>query len=122
MQGEQPPNLRSHTATLLDDSKIIVYGGSGEDNVYLADIWCLVSLHLGCIIQSHAVLLYQDTKLRHWSNLTPKLKPSSPQPAPRRSHSAVIYKKKMYMFGGGSGTSALDDCWMLDLSNLAELM
>ena len=53
-----------------------------------------------------------DTTTRRWSR--PRLSPG-PHPAPRRAHTAVLYKSKIWVFGGGNGLTALNDVWTLDV-------
>jgi N-acetylneuraminic acid mutarotase len=48
---------------------------------------------------------------KHWSSISPSGKP----PQKRTSHSAVIYKDKMYVFGGFSGDEYLNDLHEFDL-------
>ena len=44
--------------------------------------------------------------------------PSGEMPHPRRAHSAVLYKDKVWVFGGGNGMMPLNDLWTLDVSEL----
>jgi Rab9 effector protein with kelch motifs len=48
--------------------------------------------------------------------------PPAPMPLPRRAHTAVLYKHKLYIFGGGNGVKALNDVWSLDTSVPVEKM
>lgn len=101
--GDLPPKCRAHTATLVD-RKIVVFGG-GEDTHYFNWVHIL------------------DTATRTW--ITPEWqKPAfEPRlPPPRRAHTAVLYKNRIYVFGGGNGTTALNDVWALDVSGPIERM
>ncbi|KAF9480612.1 galactose oxidase [Pholiota conissans] len=91
--GEQPPPCRAHTSTLYD-RKLLIYGG-GLASVYYDAVYVL------------------DTTTRRWTK--PKIAPG-PRPAARRAHSAVHYKGKVWIFGGGTGLTALNDVWTLDVS------
>ncbi|KAF5329556.1 hypothetical protein D9619_009026 [Psilocybe cf. subviscida] len=91
--GDVPLPCRAHTATLVD-RKIVLFGG-GLATVYYDDIYVL------------------DTETRRW--LKPKIAPG-PHPAPRRAHVAVYYHGKIWIFGGGTGLTALSDVWTLDVS------
>ncbi|KAF9006971.1 hypothetical protein BDQ17DRAFT_1461401 [Cyathus striatus] len=93
--GDQPPPSRAHSATLID-RKILVIGG-GVAGSYFDTVYVL------------------DTSLRRWSR--PVLTPG-PKPASRRSHSAVYYQGKVWVFGGGCGMRALNDLWTLDVTGL----
>ncbi|PVG00663.1 hypothetical protein CPB86DRAFT_871738 [Serendipita vermifera] len=52
---------------------------------------------------------------------TPNTTPS-PVPLARRAHTAVLYKHKLYIFGGGNGVKALNDVWCIDTSVSVEKM
>ncbi|KAG2006037.1 hypothetical protein CC2G_002391 [Coprinopsis cinerea AmutBmut pab1-1] len=90
--GEAPPPCRAHTATLID-KKIVMYGG-GIGSIYYDAVYIL------------------DTTTRTWTR--PHIL-DGPQPTGRRAHTAVYYKNKVWVFGGGNGLMALNDVWTLDL-------
>lgn len=92
MLGEPPSACRAHTAT-QHEKKIFVFGG-GAGNTYYND------LHIF------------DTMTRHWTH--PKFL-DGPKPAQRRAHTAVLHKHNLILFGGGNGTTALNDIWALDV-------
>ncbi|OSD03716.1 galactose oxidase [Trametes coccinea BRFM310] len=100
VQGKVPKPCRAHTATLVD-RKLFVFGG-GEGPDYYNDVYVL------------------DTATREWhhplSGDTPEAERTCPFPPPRRAHTSVLYKNKLWIFGGGNGTHALNDVWTLDLS------
>ncbi|KAF7791577.1 hypothetical protein EIP86_002593 [Pleurotus ostreatoroseus] len=91
--GDVPPPCRAHTATLVD-RRIVVFGG-GEGPVYYNTIYAL------------------DTVTRRWAR--PTFPPGTALPPPRRAHTAVLYRARVYVFGGGNGTQALNDLWALDV-------
>ena len=91
--GDLPPPCRAHTATLYD-RKLLIFGG-GLGSVYYDAVYVL------------------DTTTRRWTR--PNIV-SGNRPASRRAHSAVYYKGKVWIFGGGNGLSALNDVWTLDVS------
>ena len=118
--GDIPPPCRAHTATLVD-KKIVIIGG-GEGPVYYNDIYVL------------------DTLTRTWSRPHFPAAPPSPDPEaasmrptvsdidptrpppvppPRRAHTAVLYRGKIWVFGGGNGTQALNDLWTLEVGHNA---
>lgn len=97
--GEVPPPCRAHTATLVD-RRIVVFGG-GEGPVYYNNIYVL------------------DTVTRRWS--VPHFPPEMAIPPPRRAHTAVLYRGRIYIFGGGNGTQALNDLWTLDVGTTASV-
>ncbi|KAI0632818.1 galactose oxidase [Trametes polyzona] len=100
VRGELPRPCRAHTATLVD-RKIYVLGG-GEAEVYYNDVYVF------------------DTVTRTWyhplSSATPEEERTCAYPPPRRAHTSVLYKNKLWVFGGGNGSRALNDLWTLDLS------
>lgn len=100
MLGDVPPPCRAHTATLVD-RRIVVFGG-GEGPAYYNDVYVL------------------DTISRRWTH---KVFPQDlPLPPPRRAHTAVLYKGKVWVFGGGNGMEALNDLWTLDCTGPTERM
>lgn len=99
-QGDIPPPCRAHTATLVD-RRLVVFGG-GEGPVYRNDVYVL------------------DTLTRRWQQ--PVFPVDAPQPPPRRAHTAVLYKGKVWVFGGGNGSQALNDLWTLDVNVPVERM
>ncbi|KAH9915345.1 uncharacterized protein B0H18DRAFT_1018353 [Fomitopsis serialis] len=100
MVGDIPPPCRAHTATLVD-RRIVVFGG-GEGPAYYNDVYVL------------------DTVSRRWTH---KVFPDdTPLPPPRRAHTAVLHKGKVWVFGGGNGMEALNDLWTLDCSGSTERM
>ncbi|TBU39226.1 galactose oxidase [Dichomitus squalens] len=98
--GDIPPPCRAHTATLVD-RKLIVFGG-GEGPLYYNDIYIL------------------DTTMRRWVH--PILPEDAVIPPPRRAHTSVLYKGKLWIFGGGNGSTALNDVWTLDVSGPVDRM
>ncbi|TRM58241.1 hypothetical protein BD626DRAFT_550751 [Schizophyllum amplum] len=96
MAGDIPPPLRAHTATLVD-RKIVIFGG-GQGASYFDDVYVL------------------DTATRRWTKPLPG-RPDMPTPAPRRAHTAVLYRGKTWIFGGGNGMTALNDVWTLEITS-----
>lgn len=97
--GDVPPPCRAHTATLVDH-KIVMIGG-GEGPYYYNDIYVL------------------DTITRRWSR--PHFPPTTVLPPPRRAHTAVLFRGRIYVFGGGNGSMALNDLWTLEVGNTANV-
>lgn len=91
--GDIPPPCRAHTATLVDNKKIVVYGG-GLGSTY------------------HDTVYILDVPTRRWTQ--PAIL-DGPRPAERRAHTAGYYDSKLWIFGGGNGMRALDDVWTLSL-------
>ncbi|KAF9522512.1 hypothetical protein CPB83DRAFT_864388 [Crepidotus variabilis] len=91
--GEYPPPSRAHTATLYDHKLIVIGGGLGSS--YYSSVYVL------------------DTTTRRWYR--PHIV-EGPNPAPRRAHSSVYYRGRVWIFGGGNGLTALNDVWTLDVA------
>src|SRR6266545_5991155 len=91
--GDHPPASRAHSATLVDRKIVIIGGGLGP--AYYSSVYIF------------------DTTTRRWHR--PHIAPG-PSPSPRRAHSAVYYRNKIWVFGGGNGLFALSDLWTLDIS------
>eukprot|EP01091_Cochliopodium_minus_P003809 TRINITY_DN13769_c0_g1_i2.p1 TRINITY_DN13769_c0_g1~~TRINITY_DN13769_c0_g1_i2.p1 ORF type:complete len:380 (-),score=74.30 TRINITY_DN13769_c0_g1_i2:81-1220(-) len=69
--------------------KLYVFGGHREDNVYLGDFNVL------------------DLKTKIWTPINSVQE----QPTSRSNHTAVVWENKMYLFGGYSLNSALNDIY-----------
>jgi hypothetical protein len=92
--GDHPLPSRAHSATLIDRKIVVIGGGLG--------------------VAYYSTVHIFDTTTRRWH--LPNIAPS-PDPAPRRAHSAVFYKSKIWVFGGGNGLTALNDLWTLDITH-----
>ncbi|KAI0085582.1 galactose oxidase [Irpex rosettiformis] len=103
--GDVPPPCRAHTATLVD-KKLVIFGG-GEGPVYYNEVYVL------------------DTVTRQWQHpqFGPPTHLETPPtiPPPRRAHTAVLYRGRIWVFGGGNGTQALNDLWTLEVGNNASV-
>lgn len=99
--GDIPLACRAHTATLVDRKLIIIGGGHGMQ--YYDKVYVL------------------DTTTRHWTQPSISGSPSGSTPTPRRAHSAVLYQNKIWVFGGGTGLTALNDVWTLDVSSFSRM-
>lgn len=55
-----------------------------------------------------------DTITRRWSHV--HFPQGEPHPKNRRAHTAVLYHNKIWVYGGGNGTHALDDLWTLTVN------
>ncbi|EJD43628.1 galactose oxidase [Auricularia subglabra TFB-10046 SS5] len=93
LAGDWPVPCRAHTATLVDGKRIFVFGGGANADYYDS-------------------LYILDTAQRKWSQVTVP----GPKPIQRRAHTAVYYKGRIWVFGGGNGVRALNDVWALDVS------
>ncbi|EMD35037.1 hypothetical protein CERSUDRAFT_116544 [Gelatoporia subvermispora B] len=100
MLGDIPSPCRAHTATLVD-RRIIVFGG-GEGPDYYNSLYIL------------------DTTTRRWT--CPVFPEDALLPPVRRAHTAVVYRGRLFIFGGGNGSEALHDLWAIDVNVPPERM
>ena len=99
--GALPRPMRAHTAVYIPrcdthDSPpghLAVFGG-GNGSFYSDELWLL------------------DIYSHEWQ----KVVIDGPKPSPRRAHAAVFHpgSHRMIVFGGGDGSRAMDDTWVLD--------
>lgn len=97
--GDVPSPCRAHTATLVD-TKLVMIGG-GEGGRYYNGVYVL------------------DTLTHRWSR--PTFPADMQIPAPRRAHTSVYYRGKIWVFGGGNGKLALNDLWTLEVGTTANV-
>ncbi|KAL0094850.1 hypothetical protein F4703DRAFT_1726993 [Phycomyces blakesleeanus] len=98
-KGAAPSELSGHSVTLWNDTKLVVFGGSSEeDNTFFNQI---AILDLSTMVWSH------PTTTGHI-------------PEGRVNHSATIYQNKLYIAGGNTAnpSSFADTLLILDLETL----
>ena len=81
---------RGHAVVTFKD-KLWVIGGYGENEKYYNDIWC-------------------SSDGASWRRIVTAFSENSGF-SPRRGHSAVVYKNKLWIFGGYGGTGYMGDLW-----------
>lgn len=98
-----PPPCRAHSCTVVEREPTpgkksfqlyIFGGGNGPD--YFQDVYVF------------------DIDTLSW--LKPTIDPQS-RPPKRRAHTSCLWDDKLFIIGGGDGARALDDVYMLDISN-----
>ena len=103
-----------HSATLFDNTQILVFGGFASSDHRLNDVWVFdaVSYKWSQPNPQHnqeAAIPFQLTN-NHWANVPP----------PRASHTATLIGEHVYIFGGygglGYGRRDLDDLYSLDVN------
>jgi N-acetylneuraminic acid mutarotase len=87
---------RAHTATLVGNDQLFVFGGGDGPN-YFDTLYVL------------------NTRTMTWT----QPKPSGTGPGPRRAHTATLVGKNLYFFGGGDGKKALNEIFVLDTEAMA---
>jgi len=89
--GDLPAPRWGHS-TVKMDTEIVVFGGADESDLDLNEL----------------LVYYKDED--KWEHKVPQNNP----PPPRKNHCAFIYDEKMYIFGGSSGSTCLNDFWHYD--------
>ncbi|KZT39815.1 galactose oxidase [Sistotremastrum suecicum HHB10207 ss-3] len=96
MHGDLPPPSKGHTATQIERRMFVFGGGRGT--------------------QYYDTLYYLDPLYRKWTLVT--YPEGAIKPSARRSHAAAAKGSKLYIFGGGTGGTALNDLWCIDLTKI----
>jgi hypothetical protein len=99
MQGDVPPPVRAHSATLIGRKIVVIAGGEGATYYNSVHVF--------------------DIPTRRWSRPTLT---TADVPPPRRAHTTVLYQSKIWVFGGGNGLQALNDVWTLDVGTSLDRM
>eukprot|EP01083_Nonionella_stella_P202929 740875_1 len=99
VKGSCPSPRCGHSATLVDGSRIFIFGGGKDDSGHNS----FNDLHI------------LDTDSLTWSSPTT----TGPSPSSRIFHSATLIGRKVYVFGGKNQSgNAHDDVFMLDVDSL----
>lgn len=91
--GTPPLPCRAHSASLIQNRYLIVFGGGDGPNYFN-------TLHL------------LDTATLTWY----KPPTAGAAPSPRRAHAAFVYSSDLYIYAGGDGVRALSDLYVLNTS------
>lgn len=101
-EGVPPSERRSHSAAWWDKRKTLVIFGGGNGERALNDLYFLEFTVSGC----------------HWRAVTT----TGALPPPRGYHSSVIFKDKLFVYGGSDGRHSFSDLnilylggWMKDI-------
>eukprot|EP01080_Neovahlkampfia_damariscottae_P008813 gene8813-763_t len=96
--SEQQPKARDrHTLSLLEENRILLYGGIDDEKYSLNDIWIL------------------STIPNKYKWIQPIVSSKDPQKTPlaRHNHTACVYNTNIIIFGGSYLGYLLNDVWML---------
>ncbi|KAI9007384.1 hypothetical protein BC832DRAFT_530645 [Gaertneriomyces semiglobifer] len=141
LRGTHPTGLRAHTATVVGNSHIFVFGGC-DANTCFADLWVFdvdglwwkkpkmsgtipkpCRAHSASLLKDRWLMIFGggdgpnyfnslyvlDTKTFVW--FTPAT--AGTAPGPRRAHTSWVYDDNYYIYAGGDGAQALNDLYML---------
>ena len=111
-RGTAPPARRT-TSFVLDDEKLYLIGGFG--NYGSIDSGAIAHGAIGSHAAEDKVWYLNINKMR-WEHVIPY---GSLRPVPREDHSMAVHKKKIYLFGGKSGSTFLDDLLAYDIEENA---
>ena len=87
-EGVKPVGREGHTACIVQDKYMIVYGGWGPTEDVLTDVHCY------------------DMERNRWSEV---IKKSGPDPKPRESQASCAIKDHIYIFGGQGDNETIND-------------
>eukprot|EP00947_MAST-08B_sp_MAST-8B-sp1_P001612 g1612.t1 len=99
-RGQSPAARWHHTATVVDGTKILVFGGFHDDTTRFNDVW---------VFDTVASAWTQPLNLAAESDMSipdkALKKRYGPAPLPRGEHSAVLRGQHLYVFGGYGGAA-----------------
>ena len=113
--GPVPAPRRAHSATFVASQCLIYVFGGGDGPAYFNDLYTLNTRTLAW----SKPLLPIPTTNGSSSNLAADAGPITP--GPRRAHTACLWKRGIYVFGGGDGVRALNDVYRLDVADPAKV-
>lgn len=97
-QGPGPVGRYGHTLSILG-SNLLVFGGQVE-STFFDELW---RFDLNSLKETPTWQL---------------VRPASPGPARRTGHSAVVFRERLYIFGGTDGNYHYNDTWCFDFATL----
>ncbi|CUA77044.1 Kelch repeat-containing protein 2 [Saccharomyces cerevisiae S288c] [Rhizoctonia solani] len=95
------PSARFWHAACLYEGKLVVFGGAESEQQVLGDQWTLDLSTLG-------------RGSPKWQQL--QVAQGSPSPTKRGGHAIVADQNKLYVFGGYTGKTVLNDMWCFDMT------
>eukprot|EP00004_Rigifila_ramosa_P025239 TRINITY_DN7514_c0_g1_i2.p1 TRINITY_DN7514_c0_g1~~TRINITY_DN7514_c0_g1_i2.p1 ORF type:complete len:596 (-),score=116.32 TRINITY_DN7514_c0_g1_i2:192-1949(-) len=139
--GSHPTPRAYHTATLIDNNYLLIFGGRGFDGGFLQDVvvyeistrhWFspifstaapVGRAHHTAVLWGSRVMLFAGQDSSGWLSDLHVLQngkwyqPHFPgsQPLPRSRHTATVIGNMLYIFGGYNGKDWMNDLYQLDL-------
>jgi dynein heavy chain len=98
--GDEPSARWQHSATKIDDTKIVIFGGfsSSKEKPRLNDTWILDTTKDAWIAEKD-FSVSAGSKEPHWKEHARAVE----RPCPRGSHSAALAGEDVFIFGGYGG-------------------
>lgn len=106
--GDIPSPRIGHTFTKINDNEIVLFGG--VENISTTR-YELIPKYLNDVY-----ILHINNHCYRWKKIEES---NFEAPCPRESHSTVLYKNQLIIYGGMDGQKRLNDTWMLDLNTFA---
>ncbi|THU93880.1 kinase-like protein [Dendrothele bispora CBS 962.96] len=97
--GAIPVGRYGHTACLIEESLLVVFGGQRSESIYLNNLWSFDLENLENEATSNAWNLIQ---------------PTSEMPDCRAGHTCVTHENRLIIFGGTDGLCRFNDTWTFD--------
>lgn len=105
--GDIPSPRIGHTFTKINDNEIALFGG--------VENTCVIRYELIPKYLNDIYILHINEDCYRWERINES---NFEEPCPRESHSTVLYKNKLIIYGGMNGLNRLNDVWMFDLNTL----
>ncbi|XP_070493878.1 host cell factor 2-like [Chironomus tepperi] len=103
--GDAPSPRIGHTFTKVNEKKIVLFGG--------VENTCNVRYEIIPKFLNDIYILHINESYYRWEKIKQQ---NFEEPCGRESHSTVLYKNKLIIYGGMNGKKRLNDLWMLDLN------
>ena len=100
-KGARPEGRFGHTATLVGQTSLYVFGGRAKGGKHLRDVWCLD----------------MSRDVFTWTRVNSATAP----PTGRQGHSDVLVGDKIVYFGGTNGKQCFNDLWVFDTATMTWL-
>ncbi|KAL7025886.1 hypothetical protein ACKWTF_013679 [Chironomus riparius] len=106
--GDIPSPRIGHTFTKINDSEILLFGG--------VENTCTMRYEMIPKYLNDIYILHIDEDYYRWEKIKEQ---NFEEPCPRESHTSILYKNQLIVYGGMNGKRRLNDIWMLDLDSFS---